>query len=153
MLFSLFSHQAVSWRVWRSVWTNLDLISPSEAFELPKPHVLRLHPPLPEGRTLLRALPCQHHDQPAVKQEECYYTPNAFTFHIFTLCQDSSFLAGLLGWNIKKSRSWTHEDLLSINSSFTSLSCIHSSHIWDFCIDDYLPSAVMTQSPCTGAIC
>lgn len=48
-----------------SVRTNLDLIRPSEAFELPKPHVLRLHPPLPAGGTLLRALPCQHHDQPA----------------------------------------------------------------------------------------
>lgn len=47
------------------VWTYLDLVGPSEAFELPEPHVLRLHPPLPAGRTLLRALPCQHHDQPA----------------------------------------------------------------------------------------
>lgn len=74
-------------------------------------------------------------------------------FQIFTLCQDSSFLAGLLGWNIKKPTFWTHEDLLSINSSSTSLSCIHSSHIWDFCIDDYLPSADINQSPCTGAIC
>lgn len=50
------------------VWTNLDLVGPSEAFELPKPHVLRLHPPLPAGRTFLRALPCEHHDQPAGEQ-------------------------------------------------------------------------------------
>lgn len=52
------------------VWTNLDFVGPPEAFELPKPHVLGLHPPLPAGRTLLRAFPCQHHDQPAAKQRE-----------------------------------------------------------------------------------
>lgn len=74
------------------VWTNLDLIGPPEAFELPQPHVLRLHPPLPAGGTLLRALPCQHHDQPAARQEEEEeegdYTPNVFTFHTVTLWLD-----------------------------------------------------------------
>lgn len=32
---------------------NLDFIGPSEAFELAKPHVLRLHPPFPAGRSFL----------------------------------------------------------------------------------------------------
>lgn len=55
--------------------TNLDLIGPSEAFELPEPHVLRLHPPLPAGRTLVRALPCQHHDAPTgSKRDDGYFT-------------------------------------------------------------------------------
>jgi len=49
---------------------DLDFVGPSEALELPEPHVLRLHPPLPAGRAFLRALPCQHHDGPVRHEEE-----------------------------------------------------------------------------------
>lgn len=45
-----------------STRTNLDLVGPPEALELSQSHVLRLHPPLPAGRTLV-SLPCQHHDE------------------------------------------------------------------------------------------
>lgn len=77
VLTSLFWHRKVCVR------TNLDLIGPSEAFELPQPHVLGLHSPLPAGRTLVRALPCQHHDAPArSKREDGYFT---FLSHTFTL--------------------------------------------------------------------
>lgn len=80
-----------------TVRTNLDLIRPSEAFELPKPHVFRLHPPLPAGGTLLRALPCQHHDQPATdtlldssSSSEHFQNPEIFehfSFHLKTFVQ------------------------------------------------------------------
>lgn len=85
------------------VRTNLDFISPSEAFELPKPHVLRLHPPLPAGGTFLRALPCQHHDQPADEQQQQEDEVNK---HWQTSHSDIHSLLGLLdwmwGWNINK---------------------------------------------------
>ena len=96
--------------------TNLDFVGPPEAFELPQPHVLRLHPPLPAGRTLLRAFPCQHHDRPAGKPEEGNHTQNAFTFHMSTLRLDS---AGRLDCREKKL-------LLKLNANSNLKLKIHS---------------------------
>lgn len=101
--------------------TNLDLVSPSEALELPKPHVLRLHPPLPAGRTLLRAFTCEHHDQPAAKQEDGYDTPDRVTF-----CQD--FLTDC--------RTETKKPFLP-KDCFPPVSHVLSSTPWDAWINNY----------------